>query len=198
MRLMRHHRSVLVFWTLTALLAVVSGRLVGRAVTSTGASRWGEVRRVVVVTTQVDPGEALRSGDLAVREIPASFVPSHPLLDPRDAVGRTVRRALAPGAPVDGDEVVPPLVSGLAARTGPKRRTLSVTTADGALRLSAGDWVDVLASMDGSGNTQVVVHDAEVLARTDRAVTLAVAVADAPMLAGALTSRTVTLALRGG
>ena len=198
MRLMRHHRSVIVFWTITALLAVVSGRLVGRAVTSTGASRWGPVRRVAVVTTHISPGDPLLASDLELREIPQSFAPHKPVLTVAEATGRTVRRALTPGAPIDGDDLVPGLVSGLAARTGPRRRTMIVATTDGALRLSAGDRVDVLASLDGSGATEVVVRDAEVLARTDRAVTVAVPIADAPVLALALTSRSVTLALRGG
>ena len=198
MRLMRHHRSVIVFWTITALLAVVSGRLVGRAVTNTGASRWGPVRRVAVVTTHISPGDPLLASDLELREIPQSFAPHKPVLTLAEATGRTVRRELTPGAPIDGDDLVPGLVSGLAAKTGPRRRTMIVATTDGALRLSAGDRVDVLASLDGSGATEVVVRDAEVLGRTDRAVTVAVPIADAPVLAQALTSRSVTLALRGG
>lgn len=197
MRLMRHHRSVIVFWTITALLAVVSGRLVGRAVTSTGASRWGPVRRIAVVTTHISPGDPLLASDVELREIPQSFAPQKPVLTLAEATGRTVRRELAPGAPIDGEELVPSLVSALAARTGPRRRTMIVATTDSALRLAPGDRVDVLASLDGSGVTEVVVPNAEVLARTDRAVTVAVPTADAPVLAQALTSRSVTLALRG-
>jgi hypothetical protein len=66
--------------------------------------------------------------------------------------------------------------------------------------LRPGDRVDVLATLgDGSGETITVVVDATVLDVDDQSdvVTVAVAPEDAPSVASAVATATVTLALSG-
>jgi Flp pilus assembly protein CpaB len=190
--------SAVMFWTVTLLVAVITGRLVQRSVAATSESRWGPVQSVVVVTQGVKPGETLQPSMLSVRSVPRAFVPTKPIISMKNVVGRTIRRTLVAGSILDADIVTPNQSSALSARTGQNRRAISIPAGDGALRVQPGDRVDVLATTDATGATTVAVHDAEVLQRDERSITLAVVVNDAPMLAGALATQRITLALLGG
>lgn len=191
-------RSSIVYWLVTVLAAVGTGKVVSRAVAASDLSRWGAVRVVVVAAQPVGPGHVLTAADLALRPVPVVLVPGRGVASVSAAVGRTVRRAVVVGAPVDPDLLTPSPVGNLAARTGPRRRAIAIPVSGPGLRLEAGDTVDVLSSSDGSGATEVAVAGAVVLSVTDRAVTVAVDADAAPRVAGALATRSVTLALRGG
>ena len=194
----RLRRSSVVYWFVTVLAALGTGRIVDRAVAASDLSRWGAVRTVVVAARPIAPGHVLTAADLARRPVPSVLVPGRGVSALSAALGRTVRRSVAVGAPLDGDLLTPSPVGNLAARTGPHRRALAVPIDGPGVRLEVGDTVDVLASSDGTGSTEVAVEGAVVLAVADRSVTVAVDATDAPRVAGAVATRSVTLALRGG
>jgi Flp pilus assembly protein CpaB len=155
------------------LAAAVAGRYRSRV-----ESQYGELRPVVVATTELPAGDAIGAGEaarsLAVRRVPARFVPPGALRQPGDALGRAPGAAIPAGSYVLGTQlVVPeltqPAVPGLG--RGKRPVEVSVTGAEALLVGGAspeGSLVDVVVSQQaGLGNqarTYVAASGVELLA----------------------------------
>jgi pilus assembly protein CpaB len=151
-------------------LAVASGGLAASQVRERERSvdaRVGPLLPVVVAARDIPPDEPLRPGDLAVRRVPARFVPP-------DALGGTARLAGARSAvPVAaGSYVTAGLLQGAATtgrgplRPGERALELAVSGASGLGLGGPGSRVDVLVSTqthDGAGRTFVALEDVVLL-----------------------------------
>jgi len=194
-------RRPIPYWLLAAALAalttvVVSG-LVGRA--DAAVSRWGDLRAVVVATSDVAAGEEIEAGDVTVEERPASLVPKDALGE--EPVGRVATAAIAAGEVVVGARVAPGGVGRLAALLPPSGRGMAIPLDRTPMALAVGDVVDLLATFDpgvaGDGDpTFPVARAAVVIDVGEDAVTVAVGEAEAPPVAFALANGIVTLTLR--
>jgi Flp pilus assembly protein CpaB len=89
------------------LAATVAGRYRSRV-----EARFGPLRSVVVATTELGAGKAIGSeraqAALAVRRVPASFVPPGALSRPEDAVGRAPTAPVPAGSYLLGAQLVIP------------------------------------------------------------------------------------------
>jgi Flp pilus assembly protein CpaB len=213
MRLYRLRRHPVGAWLLTFLLAALAYGLVARAqgVAASAVRRWGRVVPVVVVRRPVLAGAAVVSADVAVVSAPARLVPSgSAALDSAgEAVGRTALVALVPGEILLRSRLAPDGLTGVAALVPPGMRAIAIplggsgggsdSSASGALRLSVGDAVDVLATFPtdpASGPPTITVASSALVVevRAD-AVTLAVPAPAAARIAYALARASLTLTL---
>ena len=75
-------------------------------------ARYGPLRPVVVSTAELPAGQPIDAGragsGLAVRRVPASFVPPGALVDPADALGRAPSATIPSGAYVLGAQLAVP------------------------------------------------------------------------------------------
>jgi len=92
-----------------ALAATVASRYRSRL-----DARYGPLRPVVVATTELPPGEQIGSERartaLAVRRVPASFVPPGALSGPAEALGRAPAAPIPAGSYLLGAQLVVPAV----------------------------------------------------------------------------------------
>jgi pilus assembly protein CpaB len=151
-------------------LAVASGGLAASQVRERERSvdaRVGPLVPVVVARRDVPPDEPLRPGDLAVRRVPARFVPPDAVGAPSGLFGARVAVPVAAGS-----YLTPGLLQGASApKEGPLRsgeRALELAVGGGgALALAGpGSRVDVLVSTqthDGAGRTFVALEDVALL-----------------------------------
>lgn len=199
---MRLRRSPLPFWALAVALALATGltvaRLAGEA--ADRAERLGGLVEVPVASRAVDAGSVVRAADVEVRSLPRALVPSGPVA--RSAAGRVAVVPLVPGEVVLASKLAPDGLTGVAALVPPGLRALAVDVGEGGLPLRRGNRVDVLATFDVAGAdegppTFAVATAALVVDARDGAVTVAVGADEAPRVAFALTSGSVTLALTG-
>jgi len=193
---MRHLR--LLPWVLTAVLAGLTGTTVHglAARAETERSRWGELVTVAVARHPLEAGRSLRPSDVDLRDVPRHLAPPGALSEPVD--GRSTTSALETGEVVLRSRIAPDGVRGVAALLPPGRRAMAVATgASGRPPLLVGDRVDVLATSAPSVPADLVVRAAPVLDVDEDGdlVTVAVTPAEAPVLAAALASAGVTLAL---
>ena len=205
MRLRRLSRSPVVFWSLVALLAVLTatvvGGMAGRA--RAEAARYGSLRTAAVARRPVAAGTVLRPADVSEERVPAAFLPEDWVRSAPEVVGRTVVVPLFPGAPVVRGQVAPWGVEGVAALLPPGARAVAVPTGGAAPKLRTGDVVDLLATLDaeleaGEEPTVEVATGALVVDVGEESATVAVAPAEARRIAFALTTGAVSLALRSG
>lgn len=93
--------------TCAVLAAAVAGRYRSRI-----EARYGPLRPVVVAATELTPGRAILPGRvgtmLAVRRVPASFVPPGALARPAEALGRAATAPIPPGSYVIGAQLILP------------------------------------------------------------------------------------------
>jgi Flp pilus assembly protein CpaB len=140
------------------LAAVVAGRYRSRV-----EAQYGELRPVVVSTAELPPGDAIGPAEaahsLAVRRVPARFVPPGALRRPGDALGRAPGTVIPAGSYVLGSQLaVPELTQPPAPGVGRGKRPVevSVTGAEALLVGGAspeGSRVDVVVSQQaGLGN----------------------------------------------
>jgi len=199
-------RSAPVYWVAVVALAAVTGltaaRLVGRA--EAAAARYGSLRPVVVASRPVAMGAVLRPGDVAVRDLPASFLPERHVAAAAAAVGRTAVVALFPGVPLVADQLAPEGLQGVAALLPPGTRAVSVPGGGASAPVRTGDVVDVLATFDPSASaspsaaaepTFAVAVAALVVDVGDDAATVAVGPEEAKRVAFAVAHGVVTLAV---
>jgi pilus assembly protein CpaB len=150
-------------------LALASGGLAASQVRERERSvdaKVGPLVPVVVASRDIPPDERLRPADLAVRRVPARFVPP-------DALGARARLAGARAAvPVAAGAYITAGVLQGAAAAGerplrPGERALELGVAGGGLALAGtGSRVDVLVSTrhhDGAGRTFVALEDVALL-----------------------------------
>jgi pilus assembly protein CpaB len=150
-------------------IALASGGLAASQVRERERSveaKVGPLVPVVVAARDIPPDEPLRPADMAVRRVPARFVPPDALGAPPRLAGARSAVPLATGAYITAGV----LQGAAAAGEGPLRpgeRALELGVAGGGLALAApGSRVDVLVSTrrhDGAGRTFVALEDVAVL-----------------------------------
>jgi Flp pilus assembly protein CpaB len=194
-------------WILAVVLAVVAGALTASTVRRAEEVRagYGEQRTVPVAVVDLAVGSPVADGDVRWIELPVAAIPADVAADP---VGRVVTE------PIGRDEVVAERRLGGSEGEGPAGlvpdggRALAVPTDAATPALAVGDRVDAYAPVEvvgaatqadyaraaGSGARRVA-RDARVVAVDDRAVTVAVAAAEAPAVARAVLDGAVVLAL---
>ena len=200
MRLLRRlTRSPLAYWVAVVALACFTALTVARLVGSAGAeaARYGHLRPAVVAVRPLEAGAVVRPADVAVRSVPAAFLPEGSLPAPSAAVGRTVLVPLFRGAAVLGANLAPDGLRGLAALLPPETRAVSVPTGTASVPLHRGDRVDVLATFDppppGQEPTFAVAEAALVVDVGPEAAAVAVAPEEAKRVAYAVAQGVVTL-----
>ena len=152
---MSRRRRAALFLAAALVCALLATMVAGRYRSRIDA-RYGPLRPVVVATVELRAGEPIapeRLGSaLAVRRVPASFVPPGALVSPAEAIGRAPSATIPPGSYVLGAQLAVPR-SGAPRPTGVARglRPVEVSvagadalTVDG--RSPEGSSVDVVVS----------------------------------------------------
>lgn len=203
-------RSALAWWIVTLLVGGLTASVVSSSVSraTEGAEAWGSTRAVWVVTRALDAGEVIDPNAVRRARRPRGVVPEGALDGVSSPVGEATRVALAPGEVVLVARLAGRGAHGIAAMVRPGYRAVAVPNDDRMPAVRVGDRVDVLATFDvgddlgGAAGTAApsfpVARNAEVLAVTARALTLAVDADDAPRIAFALAKGAVAISLRGG
>jgi len=203
-RLHRLSRSPLLFWAVVALLALLTATTVGRAMgrARAEAARWGSVRAVAVTTGPVAAGTVVRAGDVAVRSMPAAFLPEGAMSSIDDVVGRATLLPLVRGQAVVREALAPWGLKGLAALLPIGTRAVGVPTGAATPPLRNGDVVDVLATIDAptasADPTFAVAQAALVVDVGSESATVAVSPAEANKVAYAVAHGAVSLAVTAG
>jgi Flp pilus assembly protein CpaB len=156
-----------------ALAAMVAGRY-----RSELAARYGPLRPVVVATSELPAGEAIgierARAVLAIRRIPASFIPPAALSNPADALGRAPAAPIAPGSYVIGSQLLiphskPQPTSGMTSALRPLQVVIAgaeALTVGGAV--PEGRRVDVVVSRQGglgrTARARIAAGDVKLLA----------------------------------
>lgn len=199
MRLHRVARSPLIYWVTVVALACVTAATVSRLVGRAGAeaARFGHLRPVVTAVSPLEVGAVVRPGDVAVRSVPAAFLPEGALAMASAAIGRTVVVALFRGAAMVAGNLAPDGMAGIAALLPVGARAVAVPTGAESVPLRRGDRVDVLATFDppqpGEEPTFPVAEGALVVDVGPEAASLAVGADEAKRVAYALAAGRVTL-----
>ncbi|MGH9185087.1 MAG: Flp pilus assembly protein CpaB [Acidimicrobiales bacterium] len=189
------------WWSVAGLLALTTAGLVLAAYAQADAARrqWGDTRAVVVATVPLSAGQVIEAGAVERQELPVGLVPDDALIEV--PVGRTATAPIVAGEVLVAARVAPSGVHGPAALVPPGWRAVAVPVGLGSPALVVGDRVDVLATFlteaSESPPTFPVAEEALVVDTGDDAITVAVPAEEVARLAFALTSGTVTLALRG-
>jgi pilus assembly protein CpaB len=200
-RLRRLVRSPLAYWVAVVALAAFTASIVAGQVDRAGAqaARYGRLRPVVVATRPVELGSVVRQADVAVRSMPAAFLPEGALSSTGSVVGRTLAVPLFQGSAVVTGHLAPDGLDGVAALLPTDMRAVAVPTGPASVALRRGDRVDVLATFDpppaGEEPTFPVAEAAPVLDVGPEAVTVAVAPEEAKRVAYAVAAGVVTLTL---
>lgn len=156
-----------------ALAASLAGRYRGDL-----ESQLGELRAVVVATSDLAPGRPLRPADakraLAVREVPARFAPVDALADPWEAVGSEPRGAVPAGSYVTATVLrLPRDDRASRGEVGAGRDAVEIAVAGAGALVAGGDPVgrryDVVATGEprpggGGARTRLVAAGVELLA----------------------------------
>ena len=201
MRLRRLARSPLAYWVAVAALACFTALTVAGQVSRAGAqaARYGRLRPVVTATRAVEVGAVVGAADVAVRSVPASFLPEGAVGATTAVVGRTVVVPLFRGAAVVTGNLAPEGLEGLAALLPAGTRAIAVPAGADSVAVRRGDRVDVLATFDppplGKDPTFPVAEAALVVDVGPEAVAVAVPDEDTPRVAYAVAAGVVTLAL---
>jgi Flp pilus assembly protein CpaB len=192
-------------WLLAAGLAVSAATLVG-GMTDDAAhtvAGLGVLRTVPVARHDLPTGRVVADDDLEWQARPTAGIPASTVDD--SPVGRVVT------APIVADEIVsrrrlaPDGVGGLAALVPAGDRAVAVPVEGTGLTVRVDDLVDIIVPSTGddglggrrSPTLEPVATDARVIDVSDVAITVAVSVADATALAGALGRGTPVVALVG-
>jgi pilus assembly protein CpaB len=123
----------------------------------------GSGRSVVVAATDLPRGTVLEPAMLALRRVPARFLPPGALASPDGVVGRTLAADVAADEPLT-DLRLAPAGGPVAALIPSGFRAVPILAALPASAVRAGDRVDVLATFaTGGAHTETVVPGAEVL-----------------------------------
>ena len=151
---------------------------------------------VVTAAADLPAGTVLDAGALAVAELPSA--PAGTVSGPEELTGRVLAAPVRAGEPVTDVRLVGP---GLTALLPAGQVAVPVRPADLAVAGLArtGDRVDVLATVPGAAQAEVVARAALVLAAPgdEGLLVLAVDGATAATLAAAATTATLTLSLPG-
>ena len=197
MRLRRVTRSPVGYWLAVIVLAAATGLFVARLVGAAEAqrARLGVRRPVAVAVRGAAVGHVLTGADVAVRAMPATFVPAGAAASEGAVVGRTVVVTLFAGEAVLESHLAPAGVGGLGAHLTRGRRAMAVPVGAAAPAVRAGDEVDLLATFEGV-ETSAVAEAATVLDVGADAVTVALSTYETGRVADAIARGAVTLAVR--
>ena len=199
--LRRLSRSPLAYWVAVVALAGITASSVAGHLNQAAAqaARYGRLRPVVIATHAVDIGTVLRPSDIAVRSVPAAFLPDGSLGAASAAVSRVVVVPLFRGAAVVAANLAPDGLQGLAALIPPGMRAVAVPTGTASVPLRRGDRVDVLATFDppapGEEPTFPVAEAVLVVDVGPEAASVAVSSEEAKRVAFAMVGGTVTLVI---
>lgn len=146
---------------LLAVAAAAMGAVIVRGYGSSVARGYGPLRSVVVLDSAMRGGEPIGprelSASLAVRRVPARFVPGGVLTVPEEALGLVPKTSLPAGSYLLAAQLAPPRrrhprVPGLA--RGRRPVEISVSGADALLAagdIGAGTKVDIVVTTEPSG-----------------------------------------------
>ena len=195
--LVRRLRRPLVYWSVVALLLVVT--VIGVARDSDRRRQltetYGELRAVPVAAVLIRPGEPLGAGAVQWEQRPAAGVPP-------GAVTGLATDALAAAAIYPGEVVHRERVAGsgggLSTRLAPGVAAVSVPAAYGIPPVQPGDRVNLIAVVDtfaaeSAPEARTVARSATVLELDDDAVTVAIAQTDVEPTVSALIWGTVAV-----
>ncbi len=156
---------------------------------------------VVVAGRALDAGRALNADDLALSHYPAGTAPTGVVRDPDLLVGRVLAGAVRPGEPLTDARLIGP---GLTALLPHGQVAAPVRLADLAVAalVRTGDRVDVLATVPGATQAELLAAGVRVLAAggsgDDPAAGLLLVAVDTPTaarLAAAAAGSTLTVSL---
>lgn len=199
---LRIRRRPIIYWTLTAALALATGLTVSGAVAGARDARsaYGTSRLVIVAARDIAAGHTIEAADVTTDERPLAVIPEGVLDDP--PIGRVASAAVLRGEPLVTTRVAGAGVSAIAALIGPGEVGIAVPLDPGSLALRVGDTVEVMATFDPESiegpPTIVVAPRAAVVDVREAAVTLTMPDSDAQRVAFALAAGVVTVVLRGG
>ena len=174
---MSRRTRALVFLVAALVCAVLAATVAGRY-RSRVEARYGPLRAVVVATAELPAGKPIgvdmAGAALAVRRVPASFVPPGALVRPADALGRAPGATIPAGSYVLGAQLAVPHVDApRAPAVGQGLRPVQVAVA-GAEALTVGDGspegsrVDVVVARQGglgrSAQARIAATDVKLLA----------------------------------
>jgi len=199
---MRRHPSL--WWAVAAVLAVAAGLLASSAVNRAEEARraWGAAVTVVVATRDLQAGDPLDGGAVALERRPRAAVPASALTAlPED---RVAGAAIVAGEVLVAERLAGEDLDGAAALLPLGTRAMAIP-ADPALTppIEVGDRVDLIVTLAGAAEPSggppgfTLVADALVVAVEEAAVTVAVPRDDTSRVAVALGSGAVSLALIG-
>lgn len=195
-------RLPLLWWVTATALALVTGTVVARSVSSASAlaRQYGPLEPMVVATGPLAFGDVVEADHLAVAWVPASLVPADHLSDPGELVGSAALGPVVAGQPVVAAHLGPAGVRGVAALLPPGTRAVAVSLGGASAPVAVGDRVDVLATFDPSlvpatEATMAVAVGALVVAVDADAATVAVDPAEAVAVAFSASHGALTLAL---
>ena len=164
---MSRRRRAALLLGLALLLGTLAATTVGRREAALEA-QLGPLSEIVVARTDLVPGRPLRVGDLALRRLPARYVPA----GAATSAGELVARALAVPVPRGGvlsTGLLDPGNGGIAHPPVRRGERAADVVAQGSLALVVpGARVDVLVTRDAAGGapgmTELALEDVEVLA----------------------------------
>ena len=208
---MRHSPRVLFAWLITALVALLTARIVAGdlATLHRRAATLGPQRRVVLAARDLDIGQTVTARDLVTEVRYAKEIPPEAITDTRAAVGRVVAVPVLAHAVLFAHHLAPADRSGVDGIVPEGDRAVHVTPADG-FRPPRGAIVDVLAAfdptavvVDGARDSAVIVAsgarvievDGATTDDTNAGVTLLVSESEARVLAFAAANGDLTLAI---
>ena len=179
----------LAYWSLALVVAGGTGLIVQRVSASAAEARrrWGDSVPTVVALRPLSVGDTLDATNVEVRAIPVGVRPDT-ALDALPTDGRLVAAPVARNEIVTAARVGRSDRSALAGLLPAGTRGVAIPTSPGALPVSPGDQVDVVAA-------QLVAAAATVVKIGDEAVVVAVAEADAPAVVRAVSDGQVSLVL---
>ncbi|WP_195210308.1 SAF domain-containing protein [Actinomarinicola tropica] len=196
-------RQPVVFWALAALAGIATYATVAGALqrATAGAEAYGDLVPVLVAREDLAAGATLDAGQVEVRRLPASLVPTDALASLPE--GRSVRSPVLAGEAVAASRLAPDGAIGVAGQLAPTERAVAVPTDHHRPPLAVGQRVDVLATVDptlatGRGPTTPVATSARVLVVEDAGITVAVGSDDAARLATAMATSVVTVVISPG
>lgn len=183
----------MVWWALVIGLGLLTATAISATMSDAAAARaaWGDTQPVAVATGGVGVGELL-STRVEWVEYPIAVIPDSAATDlPADSVART---AVTAGEIIVLGDIVPEGRS-LAASLPPNTVALAVPIGAGSPPLAVGDHVDLLAPRTQLDESARLAEGVVVVGVEERAITVAVANADAAAVAHAVTRSDIVAAL---
>ena len=163
------------------LLATIAGISAAVAVAALGIGGWqmvnalqiearysGSARKVVTAAGTIDAGHVIEEADLAIQEVPGTYVPEDAVTDTGGLVGRRALTLLSDGMPIGSSAVAGASSSGTLATSisdGMVAYAIAVDTTTGMSPLvHVGDAVTLYGNYGGGQETEVLAEGARVIA----------------------------------